>query len=137
MKFLQLNNDSQKGVNILESIVNMIKIINIPVICEGVETEEQKNLLIDIGCKYAQGYLFNRPIPKEEVETKLLNANNVDYDGITNKNVSEVNMLEFTDGSLLSNVTLNSILGAVAFVNVSFLKIVLFDGSASGRLDSK
>ena len=41
------------------------------VIAEGVETEQQRDLLAAAGCDYAQGYLYSRPVPPEEFE-KLL-----------------------------------------------------------------
>jgi len=44
------------------------------VVVEGVETEEQANLLRLLRCDEAQGYLFGRPVPPEELEGKLLQA---------------------------------------------------------------
>jgi len=54
-----------------EAIVVMAHKLNIKVIAEGVETEEQKNLLIAVGCDYGQGYLFSRPVPPAEFEALL------------------------------------------------------------------
>ena len=42
----------------------------IPVITEGVETEEQVGFLTDMGCEMFQGYYFARPIPLDEFEKK-------------------------------------------------------------------
>jgi EAL domain-containing protein (putative c-di-GMP-specific phosphodiesterase class I) len=37
------------------------------VIAEGVETEEQRKLLADLGCTAFQGYLFGRPVPVSDL----------------------------------------------------------------------
>ena len=37
------------------------------VVAEGVEIEEQKTLLEEMGCDFAQGFLFSRALPPEEV----------------------------------------------------------------------
>ena len=42
--------------------------LNLNVIAEGVETEEQRQLLLDKGCTHYQGYLFGRPLPIEGFE---------------------------------------------------------------------
>ena len=41
------------------------------IICEGVETETQRQLLLDCGCGKGQGYLFSKPIPIEEYEARF------------------------------------------------------------------
>jgi EAL domain-containing protein (putative c-di-GMP-specific phosphodiesterase class I) len=45
--------------------------MGLPVIAEGVETEEQRDFLARLGCHSFQGYLFSRPLPLEEFQ-KLL-----------------------------------------------------------------
>ncbi len=42
-----------------------------PVIAEGVETEEQMLTLRSMGCAYVQGYFFSKPVPAEEFEKFL------------------------------------------------------------------
>lgn len=64
--FLNETNGSESGKFILRKIVEMADGLGIRVICEGVETKEQVDMLLDIGCNYAQGYLYSKPIPKEE-----------------------------------------------------------------------
>jgi len=56
---------------ITKAIIALGKSLKLKLIAEGVETQEQKNFLIENGCDLMQGYLFSRPIPAEEI-TKLL-----------------------------------------------------------------
>jgi len=54
-----------------EAIIVMAHKLNIKVIAEGVETLEQRDLLAQMGCDYAQGYFYSRPLPPAEF-TRLL-----------------------------------------------------------------
>jgi len=54
-----------------EAIIVMAHKLSIKVIAEGVETEQQRDLLAAAGCDYAQGYLFSRPLPAAQVEPLL------------------------------------------------------------------
>lgn len=57
-----------------EVIVVMAHKLNIKVIAEGVETEQQRDLVQQIGCDYAQGFLFSRPLPAAAFEQLLQNS---------------------------------------------------------------
>ncbi len=48
-----------------EAMIVMAHKLSMEVIAEGVETEEQRNLLLAAGCDYGQGYWFSRPVPPE------------------------------------------------------------------------
>lgn len=54
-----------------EAIVSMAHKLGLKVVAEGVETEAQSRLLMDIGCDYAQGFLFSRALPADEFERFL------------------------------------------------------------------
>ncbi|MBR6329656.1 MAG: EAL domain-containing protein [Lachnospiraceae bacterium] len=69
--------DSNSGTGrvILQKIVEMAQAMNVDCICEGVETAEQEELLREIGCRYAQGYHYSKPIPADEFVEKFMKRN--------------------------------------------------------------
>lgn len=58
--------------SIVQTIIAMAKGLDLDVIAEGVETTEQKDMLIDFGCDHFQGYLFANPMPIKDVDKFLL-----------------------------------------------------------------
>lgn len=50
---------------VVESIVTMAHRLNMTVIVEGVETREQEHYLLEMGCRYAQGFLYAKPQPAD------------------------------------------------------------------------
>ena len=68
MKFLPDKVSDGRSEKILTSIVRMAKWLEVPVIMEGVETEEQDAFLRSINVDYIQGYYYARPMPVEEYE---------------------------------------------------------------------
>ncbi|VAX24242.1 diguanylate cyclase/phosphodiesterase (GGDEF & EAL domains) with PAS/PAC sensor(s) [hydrothermal vent metagenome] len=59
--------DDKEDSAIATSIIAMAQSLNLNVVAEGVETKAQLDFLKDAGCDEAQGYLFSRPVPPEEI----------------------------------------------------------------------
>lgn len=57
--------------SIVRTIIAMAQSLYLNVIAEGVETEQQKELLLSHGCKRYQGYLFGKPVPIKEFNAAL------------------------------------------------------------------
>jgi len=58
---------------IVESIVKLAQALDYQIVAEGVEEEEQLNLLTSMGCDLIQGYLISRPVPPDDF-AELLRA---------------------------------------------------------------
>lgn len=56
---------------VIAGIVDMGEKLDMAVLCEGIETVSQEQLLIKLGCKYGQGYLNGRPMPENEFDELL------------------------------------------------------------------
>ncbi len=106
---------SKKGIGIVESILGMSKALELPVIIEGVETDEQIGFLKNLGCRYAQGYFFYRPISTADFEELLKNPAGVDYSGFRARTTEMFHAKEFLGENMFTDSTLNRILGAVAY----------------------
>lgn len=61
--FLDAVSNNEKNLRIIETIVQLARILNISVIAEGVEDKDQETMLKGLSCKKAQGYLYSRPVP--------------------------------------------------------------------------
>ena len=72
MGFLYKTKDEEKSRKIIGMIVQLSKALNMPVICEGVETKPQFEFLKSIRCDYFQGYLFAKPVPIKEFEEQYM-----------------------------------------------------------------
>ena len=70
-EFLTESVHTEKGTWILKEIIEMAHGLGMSVICEGVETKEQIDLLVSLNCHYAQGFYYSRPIPIDEFIEKF------------------------------------------------------------------
>ncbi len=69
--FVQNLETDANDVVLVEAIIAMAHKLGIKVTAEGIETDGQKQMLMDMGCDYGQGYLFSRPVPPLEFEAVL------------------------------------------------------------------
>lgn len=71
-KFIMETYNSNRSKIIVTKVVEMAKELGMKVVSEGVETEEQFELLKEVKCDMAQGYLFGKPMPIEEFEKLIM-----------------------------------------------------------------
>ncbi len=64
----------QGSAAVVQTIISLSRAMGLPVIAEGVETEEQHQLLTRLGCHAFQGYLFSPPLPPDEFQRLWLSA---------------------------------------------------------------
>ncbi len=68
MKFIRNICTDKKACRLVEIMIEIARLLEVPVIAEGVETKEQMMLLKELGCDIIQGYYFSKPLPPEEFE---------------------------------------------------------------------
>ena len=119
MRFLEITEENeQKGIGILESIVNMARLLGLPIIVEGVETPQQESVLRSMGCRYTQGYYYYRPLPIDQFESLLADERQLDFSGLHCKQVEAFHMRELIDGNLFTDTMINHVLGPAALFDV-------------------
>lgn len=73
--FVRNMSSDNHDMALCEAIIVMANILNMKVIAEGIETEQQRQLLSDAGCTFEQGYLLAKPMLKSSFEQLLVNGN--------------------------------------------------------------
>ena len=66
MKFIRNICTNKKDCGLVEIMIKIADLLEVPIIAEGVETKEQMELLKKNGCEVIQGYYFSKPVPPEE-----------------------------------------------------------------------
>ena len=72
LKFLRTGTDAGRRHRIMQAVIDLAHTLHLLVIAEGVETKEESLLLEEMGCQYAQGYYYGRPVPENEFEKRFL-----------------------------------------------------------------
>lgn len=87
----------------MKLITGMAKSLNMGVIAEGVETEEQLELLQALGCELVQGYLFSKPQP--QVDSKIKSGGNESLSSARYQPGSHFSPRVFTDNKQVLSFT--------------------------------
>jgi len=109
--FLRMNDEDRKGMQIMESVVNLARTMGVPIIVEGVETQEELDFITGLDCQYVQGFFFYRPMPVPDYEKLIASPENIDNSGFFLNAREKLRMRDLLYQNVLSDEMLNSILG--------------------------
>lgn len=73
--FVPTDRDQGRSARIVSSMLEMAQSLHLPVVIEGIETNEQANMLRHMGARYAQGFLYYRPMQAKDFEALLDGGN--------------------------------------------------------------
>lgn len=73
--FINSVQSNDEKLKIVKVIIDLAKTLEMPIVSEGVETEEQAQILQELECEYAQGFLFHKPVEAKQAELILQQVN--------------------------------------------------------------
>jgi len=76
--FVQNLTTSSQDQTIVRTTITLAQGLGMECVAEGVETQEQQQMLFDLGCDYFQGYLYGRPLELDDFESLLHHATSAD-----------------------------------------------------------
>jgi PAS domain S-box-containing protein len=65
--FVSSMTESRESRKIVAAVVGLGRSLGLTTVAEGVETQEQANMLLWLGCDFGQGYLYSKPVPAEQL----------------------------------------------------------------------
>jgi len=68
--------------SVVKAVIGLAHGLTMDVVAEGVETEDQLNVLSDLGCDVVQGYLFSRPLPASELNLRSVSQRYLDLSAV-------------------------------------------------------
>ncbi len=66
--FLHYAMENESDMAIMKAMVTVGQSLGLSILVEGVETEQQAKLIRDLGCDFAQGFLYAKPMPAKAAE---------------------------------------------------------------------
>jgi EAL domain-containing protein (putative c-di-GMP-specific phosphodiesterase class I) len=82
MKFFEKSAEENRSEKIVRSVIRLANELGMPVIAEGVETEEDLEMLKRVGCQIVQGYYYSKPLSIDDYEEFLKNRSYGDMEAI-------------------------------------------------------
>jgi EAL domain-containing protein (putative c-di-GMP-specific phosphodiesterase class I) len=86
------------GAAIVRAIVAMARTLNLRVVAEGVETREEYDFLLALGCDGLQGFLLGRPMPATEIALALARGTGAPRLGTSDRSSSRLRLATGTAG---------------------------------------
>ncbi len=83
MQFVRNIAQSEKDFRLVQLVLDIAKYLKVPVVAEGVETEQQLDMLKGAGCDLVQGYYFSRPLPPEAFEELIIKEKQIERENKT------------------------------------------------------
>ena len=65
--FISKMTKNQASRALVDAVIKLAHALGFNVVAEGIETEEQRNMLADLGCNHMQGFLLSKPVPEKEL----------------------------------------------------------------------
>ena len=69
--FVRTLRERPESTKIVDAILGLSRSLGVDTVAEGVETEEEAQLLLNLGCKNGQGYLFGRPVRAQDLQQRI------------------------------------------------------------------
>ena len=69
--FVMRMTESERDINLVQSIIALAHQMQMDVVAEGIESIEDCERLKEMGCEYGQGYLFDKPLCSQEATDRL------------------------------------------------------------------
>ncbi len=71
MSFVHGMTEDPRDAAIVETVITLGQALGLDTLAEGIETDEQRRAVTEMGCEYGQGLLFSPPLPADEISTHL------------------------------------------------------------------
>ncbi len=66
------SNDDERKRAVIKNIISMAHELGMTIVSEGIETERELEYMKDLNSDFAQGYLFDKPLTRDEFEKRLI-----------------------------------------------------------------
>ena len=65
--FVSRISESEQHLVIVMAVIKMARVLGMKVVAEGIETEREREILVDLECDFGQGYWWSRPVPESDL----------------------------------------------------------------------
>lgn len=92
--FVMMMSENLANREVIRTVMSLAANLGLRVVAEGIETEEQRETLLEMGCDFGQGYLFAKPMNAEQTSAYLRNGSEIQYQATTIADVPEYSTIQ-------------------------------------------